>query len=122
MNKLMSVLAAAATLVTVPAVSAIPASANAAVRVVVAAPGVGFYYGGRHYHHRKWRNGAWAYYAPYAVGPGYGYGYGYAPAYGYAPTYGYAPAYGYRNAPRYHGGRYPHRARCSYGHHGRVCR
>jgi hypothetical protein len=110
MHKLMSVLAAAATVATVPAVSAIPASANAAVRVVVAAPGAGFFYGGRHYRHRAWRNSAWFYYDPYVVSPGYGYG------------YGYAPAYGYRYAPRHYGYRYPHRARCFYGRHGRVCR
>lgn len=112
MNKLMSVLAAAATVATIPAVSAIPASANAAVRVVVATPGVGFVYGGRHYHHRRWRDGAWAYYDPYVVAPyGYGYGYGYAPAY----------RYGYRGA-RYHGGYRHYPARVHYGHHGRTWR
>lgn len=111
MHKLMSVLAAAATVATVPAVSAIPASANAAVRVVVGGPGVGFFYGGRHYHHRRWRNGTWAYYDPYIVAPAYGYGYGYAPAY----RYGYGARYhGYRN--------YPHHARAHYGRHGRTWR
>lgn len=111
MNKLMSALAAVATVATVPAVSAIPASANAAVRVVVGTPGAGFFYGGRHYRHRAWRDGAWFYYDPYVVAPAYGYDYGYAPAYDY----------GYYGA-RYYGHRYPHHVRCFYGRYGRVCR
>jgi hypothetical protein len=112
MRKLMSILAAAATVATVPAVSAIPASANAAVRVVVGAPGFGFYYGGRHYRHRVWRDGGWFYYDPYMVAPAYGYSYGYVPAYGYAPAYGY---YG-----RYH--HYRHHPYRVHGRHGRFHR
>jgi hypothetical protein len=122
MNKLVSALAAVATVATVvPAAMAVPQAANAAVRVVVGGPGVGFFYGGRHFRHRVWRDGAWFYTDPFVMGAPYGYGYAPAYGYGYAPAYGYGGAYygggyGYRRAPVYYGGRY---GRAHYGNGGR---
>jgi hypothetical protein len=116
MKKTLSMIAAAACVATaIPATMAIPQTANAAVRVAVGVPGGGYYWGGRHYRSRAWRNGAWAYYDPIIVAPGYDYGYA-APAYGY----NYGPSVGVY----YDGGRrYNHRNyACHYNRYrGRVC-
>jgi hypothetical protein len=73
MKKTVSALAVLATIVTsVPAtmaVVALPQSADAAVRVVVA-PGGGYVWNGRHYRNRVWRGGRWAYTDPVIVGAG----------------------------------------------------
>lgn len=117
MKNTVSLIAAAAAVVTaVPATMAIPQAAEAATRVVVGAPGVGFVYNGRHYRNRVWRNNTWVYIDPFDT---YDSGYGYAPAYGYD----YAPAPGV--GVYYYGGRrYGHRTwDCHYNpNRGRVCK
>jgi hypothetical protein len=111
MKKTVSMLAAVATAATAaPAMMAIPQAANAQVSVAVGTPAGAFFYNGRHYRHRRWRNNSWYYYDPIVVAPAYGaYGYNYAPS---AGVY-------------YYGGRrYHHRKwNCHYNpHRGRVCK
>jgi hypothetical protein len=114
MKKSVSALAAIATIATaVPATmafTAIPQSANAAVRVVVA-PGGGYYWNGRHYRNRVWRGGRWYYTDPIiVVGPGPG-----------PVVVGPGPAVG----GYYYGGRRWHNRNweCHYNpHRGKVCK